>query len=255
MSVSVIVPARNEEKNINAVISDLRKIEAVNEVIIVEGNSTDETWKVSQLAELNYPDYVRAIQQDGKNKFNAVLCGISLVKNDHVMIWDADNTVSIPNQIELIALAEKEPGFLWTGNRLRGTRENGAMRFYNLIGNHLFSIVWTPFTGMHKIDTLCGSKVFPKSLLESCPKKVIENDPFGDFSILAAAFHSKIHVRSVPVNYLARTYGNTNIHRWRHGVQLLYIFVLFLRSLRSSGTKSRSVHERRSSNPDNSSSR
>ena len=243
MSVSVVVPARNEEKNINVVISDLRKITAVNEVIIVEGNSTDETWKISQLAESNNPNYVKAIQQDGRNKLNAVLCGISLATNDHVMIWDADNTVSIPNQIELIELAEKEPGFVWTGNRLRGTRENGAMRFYNLIGNHLFALVWTPFTGMRKIDTLCGSKIFPKSLLDSCPKKVIANDPFGDFSILAAAFHSKIHVRSVPVNYLARTYGNTNIHRWRHGVQLLYIFILFLKSLNSSGTKRTSIQD------------
>jgi glycosyltransferase involved in cell wall biosynthesis len=237
MPISVIVPARNEEKNINNVIEDLKKIPIVGEVIIVEGNSTDETWNVAKAAQTENRNFVKAIQQDGKNKFNAVLCGLAIANNNHIMIWDADNTVSIPNQIELMALAEKEPGFLWTGNRLRGTRENGAMRFFNWIGNHLFSLVWTPFTGLRKIDTLCGSKIFPKDLLESCPREVINNDPFGDFSILAAAHHKHIPVRSVPVNYLARTYGNTNIHRWRHGVQLLYIYGLFLRSLISSRSK------------------
>jgi glycosyltransferase involved in cell wall biosynthesis len=242
MSISVIVPARNEEKNINDVIVDLKSIPMVEEIIIVEGNSTDNTWKVAQLAEESGPGFIRAIKQDGKNKFNAVLCGIKVAKSEHVMIWDADNTVSIPNQIEMMKLAGKEPGFLWTGNRLRGSRENGAMRFFNRIGNHLFSIVWIPFTGMHKIDTLCGSKIFPKSLLDSCPNNIIANDPFGDFSILAAAFHNKTSVRSVPVNYLARTYGNTNIHRWRHGVQLLYIFLLFLFSLPGNGKKSKSIH-------------
>jgi glycosyltransferase involved in cell wall biosynthesis len=242
MSISVIVPARNEEKNINNVIADLKTIPMVEEIIIVEGNSTDNTWKVAQSAEESEPGFIRAIKQDGKNKFNAVMCGIRVARSEHVMIWDADNTVSIPNQIELMKLAGKEANFLWTGNRLRGTRENGAMRFFNRIGNHLFSLVWIPFTGMHKIDTLCGSKIFPRTILDSCPKNIIDNDPFGDFSILAAAFHNKTPVRSVPVNYLARTYGNTNIHRWRHGVQLLYIFLLFVVSLPGNGRKSKSTH-------------
>jgi len=228
MPISVIVPARNEEKNINAVIDDLKKFIVVNEVIIVEGNSTDETWRVAQLAQRDNPDLVRAIQQDGRDKFNAVLCGMAITTNDQIMIWDADNTVSISNQLELMNFAENEPMSLWTGNRLRGTRETGAMRFFNLIGNHLFSLAWIPFTGKNKIDTLCGSKIFPKSLLENCPSTVLENDPFGDFSILAAAYMSNTPVRSMPVKYLARTYGNTNIHRWRHGVKLLYIYLVFI---------------------------
>jgi len=78
---------------------------------------------------------------------------------------------------------------------------------------------------------LCGSKIFPKSLLENCPRSVLDNDPFGDFSILAAAYKSNTPVRSLPVKYLARTYGNTNIHRWRHGVQLLYIYLVFIFTL------------------------
>ena len=245
MPISVIVPARNEEKNINAVIEDLKRIPVVDEVILVEGNSTDETWRVAQLAQSDNAGLVKAIQQDGKNKFNAVLCGIAIATNDHIMIWDADNTVSIPNQIELMALAENDPSLLWTGNRLRGSRDKGAMRFFNLVGNHLFSIVWTPFTTMRKIDTLCGSKIFPRDLLDSCPRDVINNDPFGDFSILAAAFHKGVPVRSLPVKYLARTYGNTNIHRWRHGFQLLYIFLLFLRSLVSPGRNNKSTQARR----------
>jgi glycosyltransferase involved in cell wall biosynthesis len=231
MPITVIVPARNEEKNLPGVVRDLREIAMVNQIVIVEGNSSDETWSVAQNLESQHQGLVVTLKQTGKNKFNAVLCGIDAAHNDHVMIWDADNTVQIANQIELMNLAEKEPMSLWTGNRLRGTRETGAMRFFNLIGNHLFSIAWIPFTGKNKIDTLCGSKIFPKSLLESCPSTVLENDPFGDFSILAAAHISNTPVESIPVKYLARTYGNTNIHRWRHGFQLLYIYLIFISAL------------------------
>jgi glycosyltransferase involved in cell wall biosynthesis len=231
MPITVIVPARNEEKNLPGVVRDLREIAIVNQIVIVEGNSSDETWKVARDLEIQHQGLVVTLKQTGKNKFNAVLCGIDAAFNDHIMIWDADNTVLIANQIELMNRAEKEPSFLWTRNRLRGTRETGAMRFFNLIGNHLFSIAWIPFTGKNKIDTLCGSKIFPKSLLKKCPSAVLENDPFGDFSILAAAYISNTPVKSVPVKYLARTYGNTNIHRWRHGFQLLYIYLIFISSL------------------------
>jgi glycosyltransferase involved in cell wall biosynthesis len=231
MPITVIVPARNEEKNLSGVVRDLRGITIVNQIVIVEGNSSDNTWQAAKNLESQFEGLVLTLKQTGKNKFNAVLCGIDAAINDHIMIWDADNTVLLGNQIELMDLAEKEPMYLWTGNRLRGTRENGAMRFFNRIGNHLFSIAWIPFTGKHKIDTLCGSKIFPKSLLENCPRSVLDNDPFGDFSILAAAYKSNTPVRSLPVKYLARTYGNTNIHRWRHGVQLLYIYFVFVCSL------------------------
>jgi glycosyltransferase involved in cell wall biosynthesis len=230
MPITVIVPARNEEKNLPEVVRDLQEISMVNQIVIVEGNSSDETWNVAQNLEILHQGVVTTLKQTGKGKFNAVLSGIDAAHNDHVMIWDADNTVLIANQIELMNLAEKEPRFLWTGNRLSGTRETGAMRFFNLVGNHLFSIAWIPFTSK-KIDTLCGTKIFPKSLLERCPSSVLRNDPFGDFSILAAAYVSKTPVKSLPVRYLARTYGSTNIHRWRHGFQLLYIYLIFVSSL------------------------
>lgn len=231
MPITVIVPARNEEKNLPGVIRDLRGIALVNQIVIVEGNSSDGTWNMAKNLESQHDGLVLTLKQTGRNKFNAVLCGIDSAINDHIMIWDADNTVLLENQIELMNLAEREPMCLWTGNRLRGTRENGAMRFFNRIGNHLFSIAWIPFTGKHKIDTLCGSKIFPKSLLANCPSSVLDNDPFGDFSILAAAYKSNTPVRSLPVKYLARTYGNTNIHRWRHGFQLLFIYLVFVSSL------------------------
>lgn len=231
MSISVIVPARNEERNLAKVIKDLSTISSVNQIIIVEGNSSDNTWIVAKELELKFTGQVQTLKQSGFDKFNAVQCGISAAINEQVMIWDADNTVNITHQIELINFANKNKKALWTGNRLKGKREKHSMFFFNLLGNHLFSIFWVPFTGMKKIDTLCGSKIFPKTLLEYCPEIIKNNDPFGDFSILAAAYNKKINVYSIPVNYLARTYGTTNIHRWRNGFQLLKIYIYFILSL------------------------
>ena len=231
MPISVIVPAKNEEKNLNNAMKHILTISDVNQIILVEGNSYDNTWLVAKELELKYAGKIQVIKQNGFNKFNAVQCGILASVNDQVMIWDADNTVDLASQIELINFAQSSPIGLWTGNRLKGERQKNSMAFFNLIGNHLFSIVWLPFTGMKKIDTLCGSKIFPKTLLDICPRIIKNNDPFGDFSILASAYLREIRINSLPVNYSARTYGSTNIHRWRNGFQLLYIYVLFLLSV------------------------
>jgi hypothetical protein len=48
-----------------------------------------------------------------------------------------------------------------------------------------------------------------------------EFDPFGDFDLIFGAARMALHHRRVPVHYRERTYGETNIHRWRHGMLLL----------------------------------
>jgi glycosyltransferase involved in cell wall biosynthesis len=228
MGISVIVPARNEAQNLEHVVKSLSEIDIVSEVVICEGDSTDVTWEIANLLQKRYPNYVRAIQQNGRFKFNAVQCALSVITTDNVMIWDADNTVDIADQRKLIELSLEHPQALWTGDRLKGIRKQGSMRSLNYLGNLFFAVIWAPFIGQ-KIDTLCGSKIFPRDLLDGCPAEIKQQDPFGDFSLLAAACFKKIPVCSLPVTYLARTYGHTNIKRWRNGARLLKIYLAFLK--------------------------
>lgn len=227
MPISVIVPARNEERNLEGVISILLELPTIQEIVICEGNSQDRTWNVAQELASRHPSKVRAIQQDGKYKFNAVICALRITTCDQIMIWDADNTVDIADQNVLIDAAESHPNSLYTGDRLKGVREKHSMRFFNLIGNHLFAFAWSPFLRT-RTDTLCGSKIFPRNILDSCPSKILDTDPFGDFSFLAAAYFSGIGVKGIPVHYLPRSYGETNIHRWSNGLQLLSIYLVFI---------------------------
>jgi glycosyltransferase involved in cell wall biosynthesis len=210
-------------------------IKEVREIIICEGNSTDNTWEVSKSLEREFPERLKVIKQDGRLKFNAVRCALSEASCEIVMIWDADNTVAIGDQKSLIRAALENPKALWTGDRLKGSREKGSMRFLNYIGNSLFAYAWAPFFGA-KTDTLCGSKIFPRSILSNCPQKILKKDPFGDFSLLAGAVFGGLPIRSQPVNYLARSYGKTNIKRWSNGATLLrvYFAIVFARAFNTS---------------------
>ena len=53
-----------------------------------------------------------------------------------------------------------------------------------------------------------------------------EFDPFGDFDLLFGAARLNLKIVEMPIRYQARTYGKTNIERWRHGLLLLNM-VLF----------------------------
>lgn len=227
MALTVIVPARNEEGNLTSLIERLIVLPMISEIIICEGNSSDNTWKVAEdLARIHSP-LVRAIKQSGKHKFDAVLCALDVTVTQQAMIWDADQTVSLLDQVDLISSALSHPDSLWTGDRLKGKREPKSMRFPNLVGNHLFAIFWRSWFS-HKFDTLCGSKIFPTKMLRACPESIKSRDPFGDFSLIASAYFSGLPVRSTPVHYLSRTYGNTNIHRWVDGMKLLKICIFFI---------------------------
>ena len=102
--------------------------------------------------------------------------------------------------------------------------EDKAMRFFNIMGNKFFSLVFTWLLGQPIKDTLCGTKVLWKQDYEVIAENRSyfgEFDPFGDFDLLFGAAKLNFKIVEMPVRYRARTYGDTNIQRWRHGLLLL----------------------------------
>ena len=107
--------------------------------------------------------------------------------------------------------------------------EDQAMRFLNLMGNKFFSMAFSWLLGQPIKDTLCGTKVLRKSDYQqiSLNRSYFGDfDPFGDFDLLFGAAKLNLKIIDLPVRYRSRTYGNTNIQRFKHGWLLLKM-VLF----------------------------
>ena len=103
------------------------------------------------------------------------------------------------------------------------------MRFLNLMANRFFSIAFTYLLDQSFKDTLCGTKVLFRSDYENIARNRTyfgDFDPFGDFDLLFGAAKLNLRIIDLPIRYQARSYGETNIQRWRHGVLLLRM-VLF----------------------------
>ena len=234
--VSVIVPARNEAGNIENILNRTPAMGGGTEIVFVEGNSTDDTWQtIKDLVKAHPEKDCQALQQTGKGKGDAVRLGFSKATGQILMILDADLTVppeDLPRFYE--ALASGKGDFV-NGVRLVYPMEEEAMRFFNLLGNKFFSLAFSWLLGQPVKDTLCGTKVLWKKDYEriAANRHVFGDfDPFGDFDLLFGAARLNFKIIDLPIRYRARTYGSTNIERWKHGLLLLRMVLFAARRIK-----------------------
>ena len=227
-SVSIIIPARNEVGNIKGIMDKIPKLSKKSEIIFVEGNSKDATFSAIR-EEINNYQNAFLFKQKGKGKGDAVRLGMKKARNKILMILDADLTVD-PKDLKKFyrALSDGICEFA-NGSRLVYPMERQAMRSFNYLGNKLFSLMFTFMLDQKIKDTLCGTKaLFREDYLkiEKNRKSFGNFDPFGDFDLLFGASKLNLKIMDIPIRYKERTYGSTNISRFRHAL-LLTRMVIF----------------------------
>jgi SAM-dependent methyltransferase len=228
-TMTVVIPCRNEKGNIEAAIARLPSFGRRQEVIFVDGHSTDGTPEEIQRMITQYPEKdIKCLVQDGRGKGDAVRKGFAHATGDILMILDADLTMppeDLPKFYDAIASGKGE--FI-NGSRLVYPMEHEAMRYLNLLGNKFFSMAFSWLLGERIKDTLCGTKVLFRRDYERIAANRSyfgEFDPFGDFDLLFGASKLNLKILEVPIRYQERTYGATNIHRFTHGWLLLKMTV------------------------------
>ena len=139
--MSIVIPAKNESGNLEQAIERLPKFGSRQEIIFIEGNSTDDTWEVIRQVQKKYEGKydIKIAQQEGKGKGDAVRKGYSMASGDILMILDADLTVP-PEELPKFyhALVERKGEFI-NGSRLVYPMDANAMRPLNVMGNKFFS--------------------------------------------------------------------------------------------------------------------
>lgn len=234
--VTVVVPARNEEGNIEEIFARVPEMGAGTELIFVEGNSTDNTYRAIEREMKRHPEkHVTLLKQPGKGKGDAVRTGFAAANGDVLMILDADMTVPPEDLPRFYEAWRSGAAEFINGVRLVYPMEERAMRFFNLVGNKFFSLAFSWLLSQSIKDTLCGTKVLSKEDYEMIAANrgyFGEIDPFGDFDLIFGAAKYNLKIVGVPIRYRERIYGNTNIQRWRHGVLLLRMLFKAMRKIK-----------------------
>jgi SAM-dependent methyltransferase len=149
---SVVVPVRNERDNIEPTVQRIPEMEPETEIILVEGGSTDGTWKeVQRVLQVYSRRKIRAIQQRSVGKAGAVREGFAAADGDILLILDSDLTVSPEDLHKFYRLLVSGEAEFVNGVRLAYPMEDKAMRFLNKAANKLFA------RAISERSVLCGN--------------------------------------------------------------------------------------------------
>jgi SAM-dependent methyltransferase len=256
LSVTVLIPCRNEIHNIEPAVERTPEMGSHTEILFVDGSSTDGTKErieevieryrgvrdirlLLQVADADYsrpkdpPDAPTVMLKVGKG--DAVRKGFDVATGDVLMILDADLTVppeDLPRFLD--PLAKRKADFV-NGTRLVYPMEEQAMKFVNYLGNWFFSVLFTWLLEQPIRDTLCGTKALRKSDYERIKAGRAhfgEFDPFGDFDLLFGASRCGLRIIEVPVRYRRRTAGVSKVRVSQHGWLLIWMSFIGLRRLK-----------------------
>jgi hypothetical protein len=228
-SATVVIPCRNEAGNVGPAVERIPPFCEDIEILFVEGHSQDGTLHEIERVIDRHPDLdIKVVTQDGVGKGDAVRKGFESARGEILMILDADLTTPPEDLPKFYDVVVTGKGELAMGTRLVYPMEDDAMRTLNVLGNRIFSFLFSWLLNQRITDTLCGTKVLSRHHYEQIKEGrpyFGEFDPFGDFDLIFGAARLSLKIVEVPVRYRARAYGTTQISRFRHG-WLLFRMVL-----------------------------
>src|SRR5579859_4231877 len=237
-SASILIPCRNERGNIENAILRMPRFGSAQEILFVEGNSSDGTFAECERVRDAYKGVwdITVLKQDGKGKGDAVRKGFAAAKHDVLMILDADLTMPPEALPKYHAVIESGKADFVNGTRLVYPMENEAMRPLNFIANRFFAYLFSYLVNTRLTDTLCGTKVLMRKDYEVLARErgYFGNfDPFGDFDLIFGAAKQNLKIIETPIHYKARTFGETQISRFRDGWLLLKMVWFAYRKLKA----------------------
>lgn len=213
---SVVITCRDEEGNIEGLVTRMPKMGSKTEIIFVEGHSKDNT--VARIQEMirKYPEKdIKMLTQKGIGQGDAFRYGFDEAKGDFVIWLEADLTTPPEEAIHFWNAFIQNHGEYVNGSRFIYKMERSAMPLFNFLGNRFFGILFTALLKQRFTDTLCGFKAISKKNYLKIRKQIEyfgDFDPFGDFELIFGAIKNNLKVTEIPVHYQPRQYGQSKAY-------------------------------------------
>jgi len=228
VSVSVVVPCRNEVGNVHHAVERIPNMGKHTEIIFCDDKSIDGTADEVRHMQVLYPEKdIRVIEGPGICKAENVWAGFRASRGDVLMILDADLTVMPEELPAFLRALLSSPGNFVNGSRLVYPMQRDAMKFANMVGNKVFGLLFSYLLDQRIKDTLCGTKVLWRKDWERLERNIGTwgiQDMWGDYELLLGASRLHLEIMEVPVHYQERIHGVTKMTRvFSNGMRMLRI--------------------------------
>jgi len=242
LSVSIIMPCRNERGSIAPAVARMPLLGSRTELICIEGHSHDDTlqelYRVQAAQEGRSALVMKVMVQSGIGKRNAVVEACAQATGDIIIIFDGDMTLAPEDMVHFYDAVASGRADCANGSRFLLPMESEAMRWPNWCVNQLIAWLISWPLGQQVSDTLCGTKAFWRLHYERSisrntglgerrlgearlwETRLWELDPFGDFAFLLSTAAQSGKILDIPVSYHNRIYGKPLQGCFGYGLQL-----------------------------------
>ncbi len=210
--ISVIIPARNEARNLEYVLPHIPTI--VSEVILVDGHSTDESIEVAQ----QFLPGIRVVEQRGNGKGDAVRAGLEVATGDIIVLLDADGSAD-PQEIPTFVEALLAGNDFAKGSRFAKGGGSHDITMLRRIGNYGLCRLVNMLFGTRFSDLCYGYNAFWKHCLDYV---AIDSDGFEVETLINIRMHrAGLKIAEVPSFEYQRIHGTSNLKIFRDGWRVL----------------------------------
>ncbi len=231
MTLSVIIPAYNEENTIikllNLVINvDLKNIK--KEIIIVNDCSSDNTENlVLNFIDSNKQEEIYLFSnKKNKGKGYSLNKGIRESKGDLVIFQDADLEYD-PNEYKILLnpIINGVADVVY-GSRFQGSKPHRILFFWHTLGNKFLTFISNAFTNLNLTDMETCYKVFKREIISQI--EITENRFGIEPEVTAKISRIKnLRLYEVGISYYGRTYSEGKKIGWKDGVRAIYAILKF----------------------------
>jgi glycosyltransferase involved in cell wall biosynthesis len=217
MSVTVIIPALNEEESIGQVLSEIPAA-IVDEVIVVDGGSTDRTVSIAEASGAT------VIHEPRRGYGRACATGVDAAQGEVVVFVDADGADDPTEIPELVAPVLAGQAEMALGSRLAGQVESGSMQWYKWFGNWLSAGLIRILYGLPLTDLSPFRAVVRQRLLNLDMREMTYGWPT---EMLVKAARRRWRVVEMPARYRPRLGGQSKISGTFKGTVLATYYILW----------------------------
>lgn len=224
------MPVYNEETRIGEAILRVLSQPFVEELVVVDDGSTDNTWaRIVAIQDERLRPQRQAVNQ---GKGAALRRGFELATSPFVAVHDADLEYDPADLAKLLAPLRDGRADVTFGSRFTGSGEHRVLYYWHSVGNRFLTLLSNMATDINLTDMETCSKVFKREVIQSLD---LRENRFGfEPEVTAKVAARRYRIYEVGISYSGRTYAEGKKINWKDGVRAVYVIAKYSPVLRRS---------------------